>query len=222
MPGSTCCCLGLRSSGQIPARAWWVPSSCLPVSTAHASRCSPATMRRWSFTFRGRSAPSRGPPCISPPERRMAVRGVVLEVLKERRVILPEGSLAEVMNEVSDEVVGFGPIERLLKDPEVSEVMVNGADDVYVERKGRVERVEGLWFEGEAQVLHLIERIVYPLGLRVDESSPYVDARLGDGSRVNVVIPPLSLCGPVVTIRKFSLRPFTTDDLVAAGSLTDA
>ena len=97
---------------------------------------------------------------------------------------------------MSDEVVGFGPIERLLKDPEVSEVMVNGADDVYVERKGRVERVEGLWFEGEAQVLHLIERIVAPLGLRVDESSPYVDARLPDGSRVNAIIPPLSLCGP--------------------------
>ena len=70
--------------------------------------------------------------------------------------------------------------------------------------------MEGLWFEGEAQVLHLIERIVSPLGLRVDESSPYVDARLGDGSRVNVVIPPLSLCGPVVTIRKFSLRPLSS------------
>jgi pilus assembly protein CpaF len=92
---------------------------------------------------------------LSPPQRRVAVRGAVLDVLNEQRVILSDGALAAVMNDVSDEVVGFGPIERLLKDPEVSEVMVNGADDVFVERKGRVEAVEGLWFEGEAQVLHL-------------------------------------------------------------------
>jgi pilus assembly protein CpaF len=85
---------------------------------------------------------------LSPPERRLAVRGALREVLDEERVVLAGGSLADVMNEVSDEVVGFGPIERLLMDPEVSEVMVNGADDVYVERKGRVEKVQGLWFEG--------------------------------------------------------------------------
>jgi pilus assembly protein CpaF len=96
--------------------------------------------------------------------------------------------------------------------------MVNGADDVFVERKGRIERVDGLLFEGEEQVYHLIERIVAPLGLRVDESSPYVDARLPDGARVNAVIPPLSLCGPVVTIRKFTLRPFTPSDLVDLGT----
>jgi len=98
--------------------------------------------------------------------------------------------------------------------------MVNGADDVYVERKGRIERVEDLFFEGEEQVFHLIERIVAPLGLRVDESMPYVDARLPDGARVNAIIPPLSLCGPVVTIRKFTLRPFAPEDLVRSGSLT--
>jgi pilus assembly protein CpaF len=97
--------------------------------------------------------------------------------------------------------------------------MVNGADDVFVERKGRIERVEGLWFEGEAQVLHLIERIVAPMGLRVDESSPYVDARLPDGSRVNAIIPPLSLCGPTITIRKFGLRPFAAQELVQMGSI---
>jgi len=155
------------------------------------------------------------------PERWLRVREEVLSVLREERAILASEALTEVINQVSDEVVGLGPVERLLKDPEVSEVMVNGADDVYVERKGRIEKVEGLWFEGEAQVLHLIERIVSPLGLRVDESSPYVDARLADGSRVNVVIPPLSLCGPVVTIRKFSLRPFSPEDLVRMGSLTE-
>ena len=156
------------------------------------------------------------------PERRLRVREEVLSVLREERAILPADALTEMVNQVSDEVVGLGPVERLLKDPEVSEVMVNGADDVYVERKGRIERVEGLLFEGEEQVLHLIERIVSPLGLRVDESSPYVDARLPDGSRVNAIVPPLSLCGPVVTIRKFALRPFGPEDLVRAGSLTES
>jgi pilus assembly protein CpaF len=150
----------------------------------------------------------------------MRVREQALAVLHDERTILSSSVLTELVNQVSDEVVGLGPIERLLRDPEVSEVMVNGADDVYVERKGRIEREEGLLFEGEEQVLHLIERIVAPLGLRVDESSPYVDARLQDGSRVNAIIPPLSLCGPVMTIRKFSLRPFSPDDLVASGSVS--
>jgi len=156
------------------------------------------------------------------PQRRLRVREEVLSVLREERAILPAEALTEMVNQVSDEVVGLGPVERLLKDPEVSEVMVNGADDVYVERKGRIEKVEGRLFEGEEQVLHLIERIVSPLGLRVDESSPYVDARLPDGSRVNAVIPPLSLCGPAVTIRKFALRPFSPEDLVRMAGLTEA
>jgi pilus assembly protein CpaF len=150
------------------------------------------------------------------------VREEVLAVLREERAILPAGTITNVVNQVSDEVVGLGPLERLLRDPEVSEVMVNGADDVFVERKGRIERVDGLVFEGEGQVFHLIERIVAPLGLRVDESMPYVDARLSDGSRVNAIIPPLSLCGPVLTIRKFTLRPFTPEDLVRLGSLAGA
>jgi len=158
---------------------------------------------------------------LSPPERRLRVRGEVMAVLREERAILPASAVTDVVNQVSDEVVGLGPIERLLKDPEVSEVMVNGADDVYVERKGRIEKVEGLAFEGEGQVFHLIERIVAPLGLRVDESMPYVDARLADGARVNAIIPPLSLCGPVITIRKFTLRPLTPADLVGMGSLTE-
>jgi pilus assembly protein CpaF len=155
---------------------------------------------------------------ISPPERRLRVRAEVAAVLREERAILSAAAVTEMVNQVSDEVVGLGPIERLLRDPEVSEVMVNGADDVFVERKGRIERVDDLFFEGEEQVYHLIERIVAPLGLRVDESSPYVDARLSDGARVNAVIPPLSLCGPVVTIRKFTLRPLTPEDLVALGT----
>src|ERR687888_607810 len=159
---------------------------------------------------------------LSAPERRLRVREEVLAVLREERVIMPARTVTDVVNQVSDEVVGLGPLERLLRDPEISEVMVNGADDVFVERKGRVERVEGLVFEGEGQVFHLIERIVAPLGLRVDESSPYVDARLPDGARVNAIIPPLSLCGPVVTIRRFTLRPFAPRDLVGLGCMTQA
>jgi pilus assembly protein CpaF len=147
-------------------------------------------------------------------ERRLRVREEALGLLRERGAILPQRELARVVNEVSDEVVGFGPIEVLLQDPEVTEVMVNGPDDVFVERKGRLERVPDRLFEGEEPIQHLIERIVGPLGLRVDGSSPWVDARLPSGSRVHAIVPPLSLRGPVLTIRKFSPVPITAGDLL--------
>jgi pilus assembly protein CpaF len=147
-------------------------------------------------------------------ERRLRVREEALALLREHGAILPSRDLARVVNEVSDEVVGFGPIEFLLKDPSVTEVMVNGPDDVFVEREGRIERVPDRLFEGEEPVLHLIERIVGPLGLRVDQASPWVDARLPDGSRVHAIVPPLSLRGPVITIRTFSPVPIRADDLV--------
>jgi pilus assembly protein CpaF len=154
-------------------------------------------------------------------ERRLRVREEALRVLAEHRVVLSARDVTRLVNEVSDEVVGFGPIERLLKDPEVTEVMVNGPDDVFVERKGRIERLESGLFEGEEAVLHLIERIVGPLGLRVDESSPYVDARLPDGSRFHAILPPLSLCGPVVTVRKFGIARIRPDDLIRLGTATE-
>jgi pilus assembly protein CpaF len=152
-------------------------------------------------------------------ERRLHVREQALGLLREQGAILPHRELARVVNEISDEVVGFGPIEFLLKDPDVTEVMVNAPDDVFVEREGRIERVQGRLFEGEESVLHLIERIVGPLGLRVDGSSPWVDARLPDGSRVHAIVPPLSLRGPVLTIRKFSPVPMRAEDLVAGGAV---
>jgi pilus assembly protein CpaF len=154
-------------------------------------------------------------------ERRLRVREEALRVLREHRAVLAARDLSRLVNEVSDEVVGVGPIEGLLKDPDVTEVMVNGPGDVYVERKGRIERVESGLFEGEEAVLHLIERIVGPLGLRVDESSPYVDARLPDGSRFHAIIPPLSLCGPVVTVRKFGIVPLSVRDLIRLGTATE-
>ena len=150
-------------------------------------------------------------------ERRLRVREEALALLRASGAILPQRELTRMVNEVSDEVVGFGPIEFLLKDPDVTEVMVNGPDDVYVEREGRIERAPDGLFEGEEAVLHLIERIVGPLGLRVDESSPWADARLPEGSRVHAIIPPLSLRGPALTIRKFSPVPITAEDLVAGG-----
>jgi pilus assembly protein CpaF len=150
-------------------------------------------------------------------ERRLLVREEALEVLREHGTILPARELARVVNQISDEVVGFGPVEFLLKDPTVTEVMVNGPDDVFVERGGRLEKVPDRLFEGEEPILHLIERIVGPLGLRVDGSSPWVDARLPDGSRVHAIVPPLSLRGPVLTIRKFSPVPITAEDLLSTG-----
>ena len=158
----------------------------------------------------------------SPGERRVRVREEAAAVLREHRVVLPAGELGRLVNEVSDEVVGLGPIEGLLRDPEVTEVMVNGPDDVYVERKGRIERVERGLFEGEEAVYHLIERIVGPLGLRVDESSPFVDARLRDGSRFHAIIPPLSLCGPSLTVRKFGVTALGPEDLVRVGTISAA
>jgi pilus assembly protein CpaF len=156
---------------------------------------------------------------VTSTERRLRVREHALRILRERGDILPQAAIARVVNEVSDQVVGLGPIEALLRDPEISEVMVNGPNDVYVERKGRLERVPDVLFEGEEDVLHVIERIVAPLGLRVDESSPCADARLPNGSRVHAIIPPLSLRGPTLNIRKFALVPFLPQDLVAQGSL---
>ena len=152
-------------------------------------------------------------------ERRLLVREEALELVRERGAILPQRELARVVNDVSDEVVGFGPIEASLQDPDVTEIMVNGPDDVFVERKGRIEKVPSVVFEGEDDVRHLIERIVGPLGLRVDGSSPWVDARLPSGSRVHAIVPPLSLRGSVLTIRKFSQVPIVAQDLLTWGSI---
>ncbi len=156
---------------------------------------------------------------VSRAERRVRVREEALQILRDEGHILPQGALTRVVNDVSDAVVGLGPIEFLLKDPEITEVMVNGPDDVYVERKGRIEKVVGRLFEGEEAVFHVIERIVAPLGLRVDGSSPWVDARLPDGSRVHAIVPPLSLCGPVLNVRKFAAVGITPQALVANGTL---
>jgi pilus assembly protein CpaF len=133
--------------------------------------------------------------------------------------LLGEGERAELRRLVAERAVGLGPLEPLLRDPAVDEVMVNGPGAVWVERRGRLERVE-IGFASEADLRHAIERIVAPLGRRVDEASPLVDARLPDGSRVSVVVPPLALDGPVLTIRRFRQRGMTPEELVELGTLT--
>jgi len=132
---------------------------------------------------------------------------------------LTPGFRARLLKELADEVLGLGPLQDLLDDPEVTEVMVNGAAAVYTERRGRISR-EPRELDGEEELRAIIERIVAPLGRRIDESSPLVDARLPDGSRVNAVIPPLALRGACLTIRKFAKKRLTLDDLVSGGSLT--
>jgi pilus assembly protein CpaF len=178
-----------------------------------------ALMRRQLRDQLRKRVDARGLAASPRAERRVRVREEALELLRASGAIFPQRDVTRIVNEISDEVVGFGPIEFLLKDPEVTEVMVNGPDDVYVEREGRIERAPDVGFEGEDDVLHLIERIVGPLGLRVDGSSPWADARLPDGSRVHAIIPPLSLRGPALTVRKFSQVAITAEDLVARGSI---
>ncbi len=131
----------------------------------------------------------------------------------------PRMERLRLVQQVMDEILGFGPIEPLLQDSNVTEIMVNGPHQVYAERKGKLE-LTGVSFYDDAHVLHIIEKIVAPLGRRIDESQPMVDARLPDGSRVNAIIPPLSLNGPILTIRKFSKVPFGMEDLVSFGTLT--
>ena len=121
--------------------------------------------------------------------------------------------------QIAAEILGLGPLQILLEDKSITEVMVNGAKNIYVERAGKIVRAP-VSFESNEHVMRIIERIVAPLGRRIDKSSPYVDARLMDGSRVNAVIPPISLVGPILTIRKFAKKPITVDQLIQFGSIT--
>ena len=148
-----------------------------------------------------------------------AVTRIADATMDEEPVPVPRFERSRIITEVIDEVLGYGPIEPLLKDESVTEVMVNGPMQVYVERKGKLVLTD-VRFRDDAHVMHVIEKIVSPLGRRIDESSPMVDARLPDGSRVNAIIPPLSLKGPSLTIRKFAKDPFTVDDLVDFGTFT--
>ncbi len=144
---------------------------------------------------------------------------MAVEIMKEDESFRGQVDRKKVVEELIHDLTGFGPINPLLLDPEVSEVMVNGPNQVYVERSGKLE-LSHVQFRDDEHVMNIIEKIVAPIGRRIDESSPMVDARLPDGSRVNAIIPPLALKGPTITIRKFSKDPFRIDDLIRFGTLT--
>jgi pilus assembly protein CpaF len=141
------------------------------------------------------------------------------QVLIEEDILVPKESRQALLDAIMAEIVGLGPIQVLLDDPTVSEVMVNGPHRIFVERTGKLQPTQ-VEFDADAHVRRIIERIISPLGRRCDESSPLVDARLNDGSRVNAIIPPLALDGSTITIRKFPTYKITVDDLVKWGSLT--
>ena len=140
-------------------------------------------------------------------------------VLQRDETPMTVADRARVANEVLDDILGHGPLEPYLRDPDVSEIMVNGHDQVYVERAGRIYGVDA-GFTDESHLRRTIDKIVARVGRRVDEASPMVDARLPDGSRVNAVVPPIALDGSLLTIRKFAADPFTADDLVSFGTIT--
>lgn len=161
---------------------------------------------------------------VTPEELARRVRETLQAILKEvtDRNALPRNIDPEaLLTEIYDESIRLGPVERFLADETVTEVMINGPSQVYVERNGRLTLTDQTFMD-DASVLAVIERIVAPLGRRIDESQPYVDARLADGSRVNAIIPPLSLIGPCITIRKFAKRILTTEDFVRFGTWTPA
>jgi pilus assembly protein CpaF len=147
-----------------------------------------------------------------------ALESEVRALVEQEAAALPEGERASLCERVLLLATGLGPLEPLLSDPSVDEVMVNGPGEVYVERRGRLRRT-GVSFAGDGELMHAIERVLAPLGRRVDEASPLCDARLPDGSRVNVVIPPLSLTGPCLTVRRFRQEGFSLRELVAGGTL---
>lgn len=152
-------------------------------------------------------------------EVRRTIQGLFEQILTEENIVLSRPERARLFEQIAAEILGFGPLQSLLEDDTITEIMVNGPKNIYIERKGKIHRVP-ITFESNDHVMRIIDRIVAPLGRRIDESSPYVDARLPDGSRVNAVIPPISLVGPVLTIRKFSKNPITVDQMIQFGSIS--
>jgi len=141
-------------------------------------------------------------------------------ILNEEKALLTQEERAKIVEEIQHEVFGLGPLEPLLKDPSITDILVNGYDRVYVERRGKIERTVAR-FKDNDHLMRIITKIITGVGRRIDELTPYIDARLPDGSRVNAIIPPLAIDGPSVSIRRFAVDPFMAQDLVQMGSLTD-
>jgi pilus assembly protein CpaF len=152
-------------------------------------------------------------------EVRRTIEEMYDTILAQESIILSRTERQRLFEQIVAEILGYGPIEPLLADETITEIMVNGSQSIYIERKGMIEKVNTT-FESDEHLMRIIDRIVAPLGRRIDESSPYVDARLPDGSRVNAIIRPLSLVGPVLTIRKFAKTPLTVENMIDFGTIT--
>jgi pilus assembly protein CpaF len=157
------------------------------------------------------------PPPVS--QRKQVVEQFLEQTFAQTKVLLPRNMKAQLFRDILDDLLGYGPIQPFLDDPNVTEVMVNGPHRVYVERDGKIERT-GISFQDDNHLLRVIERIVLPLGRRIDQDNPTVDARLPDGSRVNAVVPPVAIDGPSVTIRKFPVERLSVNDLITFDSIT--
>lgn len=153
-------------------------------------------------------------------EMKLRIEQLISQFMSEEKVVIPRHDKEMLLTRIIDESIGFGPLEPLLKDPAITEILINGPKEVYIEKLGKLQ-LTSIVFKDDGHVRHVIDRIVAPLGRRIDESSPMVDARLPDGSRVNAVIPPISLTGPVVSIRKFRKEPFQMEDLLNFNTLNN-
>ena len=154
-------------------------------------------------------------------ELEQRVRQTLQEVIAQDETPLSVADRARIAQEIADDILGYGPLEPYLRDADITEVMVNGFDSIYIERAGRIHQVDGT-FTDEAHLRRTIDKIVARVGRRVDEASPMVDARLPDGSRVNAIIPPLAIDGSLLTVRKFSSDPYQVEDLIGFGTMTRA
>src|SRR5437764_4762205 len=158
---------------------------------------------------------------ISEKELRDLVHKRLRELLDDEEVQLSIQEKGLVTRQIGDSIVGLGPLEPFVRDPDITEIMVNGHDTIYVERAGKLYW-SGAKFHDDRQLRWIVDKIVTKVGRRVDEASPYVDARLPDGSRVNAIIPPLAVDGPMLTIRKFAADPYDAADLVSFGTMSEA
>ncbi|MGD8458227.1 MAG: CpaF family protein [Anaerolineales bacterium] len=175
-----------------------------------------AKLRIYLFNQIQSEVESNPPP---PYQRKQIVEKYLEEAFTQTKVLLPRNMKAQLFRDILNELLGYGPIQPLLDDKDITEIMVNGPHRVYVERNGKIEKT-GVAFQDDAHVQRVIERIVYPLGRRIDADNPTVDARLPDGSRVNAVIPPVAIDGPSITIRKFPHERLGVDDLINNNSIT--
>lgn len=156
---------------------------------------------------------------LSAGEMRLRIEQQISQFMSEEKIVISKFDKDNLLTRIIDESVGYGPLESLLQDPTITEILINGSDEIFIERLGKLEK-SPIVFRDNDHVRHVIDRIVAPLGRRIDESNPMVDARLPDGSRVNAVIPPISLNGPVVSIRKFREEPFQMEDLLSFQTLS--